>query len=199
MNPILLDMPTGLATERLLLRCYRPGDGAVYLQALRADWDHLHEFMPPNLMALRNEEDAEVVIRKSMAGWQLRDHFIFGVWERGTGSYAGETYLANADWRVPCIELGYFVVKASTGKGIATEAARATIRFAFEHLQVSRIELQCAADNAASIGVAERCGLHFEGRLRQRNRKKDGVVVDRLWYGLLRSEWQDSRVDRPTN
>jgi RimJ/RimL family protein N-acetyltransferase len=43
----------------------------------------------------------------------------------------------------------------------------------------------------ASIRVAERCGFTYEGRLRQRNRKKDGTVVDRLWYGILLSEWQN--------
>jgi RimJ/RimL family protein N-acetyltransferase len=192
MNPILLDIPTEFATRRLLLRCYRPGDGAIYFQALRANRDHLYEFLPPNLRDLQTEEDAEVVIRRLIAEWQLRNLFIFGVWEKETGTYVGETYLANADWHVPCIELGYFVVKASAGKGIATEAARATIRFAFEHLRVSRIELQCAADNEASIRVAERCGFCYEGRLRQRNRKQDGTLVDRLWYGLLRSEWQNS-------
>jgi RimJ/RimL family protein N-acetyltransferase len=93
---------------------------------------------------------------------------------------------------VPCIELGYFLAKASTGKGYATEAARAVIRFAFEHLMVSRIELQIAAGNTASMRVAERCGFRQEGRQRQRHRRKDGNVVDRLWYGLLRSEWNDA-------
>ncbi|NIT56156.1 MAG: GNAT family N-acetyltransferase, partial [Aliifodinibius sp.] len=192
MSPILPDIPTQVATKHLLLRCYRPGDGATYFHVLRANRDHLYEFLPPHLMTVQNEEDAENVIRKLNADWQLRTLFIFGVWEKGTGTYVGEIYLANADWQVPCIELGYFVVKESTGKGIATEAVQAMIHFAFDHLQVSRIELQCAADNAASIRVAERCGFHYEGRLRQRNRKQDGDLVDRLWYGLLSSEWQNS-------
>ena len=100
------------------------------------------------------------------------------------------TYLANADWQVPCIELGYFLSKDNTGKGFATEAARGVIRFAFEHLKVARIELHCAADNQASMKVAERCGFQLEGRLRQRHHKKDGTRIDRLWYGLLLSEWQ---------
>jgi RimJ/RimL family protein N-acetyltransferase len=113
------------------------------------------------------------------------------MWEKATGSYVGETYLANANWDVPCIELGYFLVKASTGKGYATEAARAVIRFAFEYLMVSRIELQIAAGNTASTRVAELCGFRLEGRLRQRQPKKDGSVVDRIWYGLLRTEWNE--------
>jgi RimJ/RimL family protein N-acetyltransferase len=189
MNPILLDLPTELTTARLLLRCYRPGDGAMYWQMLRANREHLYEFLPPNLLALSNEEEAEVVIRRLTADWQLRQLFIFGVWEKASGSYAGETYLANADWHVPCIELGYFLVKAFTGKGIATEMARATIAFAFEQLRVARVELHCAATNEASMKVAERCGFRLEGQQRRRHHLKDGRVVDRLWYGLLHSEW----------
>ncbi len=195
MQPILLDIPTQFASERLLLRCYRSGEGAMYYQMLRANWEHLYEFLPTSLIAVQNEEDAEVVLRRLIADWQLRRLFVMGVWEKGTGAYVGETYLANADWDVPCIELGYFVVKSRTGKGFATEAVRATTRFAFEHLRVSKIELQCAADNRPSIHVAERCGFIYEGCLRQRNRKKDGSVVDRLWYGLLRSEWQNVVAD----
>jgi len=192
MNPLLLDIPTEFSSERLKLRCYRPGDGAMYFQMLRANWDHLYEFLPASLMAVQSEEDAEVVFRRLMADWNLRNLFIFGVWEKGTGVYVGESYLANADWNVPRIELGYFVVKASTGKGYASEAARATIRFAFEHMGISRVELQCVADNVASIHVAENCGFIFEGRFRQRHRKKSGAVVDVLWYGILLSEWQNS-------
>lgn len=189
MDPILLDIPTEITTERLFLRGYRPGDGAMYFQALRANWEHLYEFMPLHYLSLQSEADAEVVIRKLGAEWQLRNLFLFGVWQKDTGHYVGETYLANADWHVPCIEVGYFVLHASTGKGIATEAARATIKFAFEHLRVDRVELQCAADNMASQRVAEHCGFHLEGRFRQRQRKKSGDLVDRLWYGLLKEEY----------
>ena len=192
MNPLLLDLPIKFSSDRLLLRCYRPGDGAMYFQMLRTNWDHLYEFLPPSLMAVQSEEDAEIVFRRQMADWNLRNLFIFGVWEKATGTYVGESYLANADWDVPRIEVGYFIVKASTVKGCATEAARATIRFAFEHLKVLRVELRCATDNKASIRVAEHCGFVHEGRFRQNHRKKDGTVVDMLWYGMLLSEWQNT-------
>jgi RimJ/RimL family protein N-acetyltransferase len=164
---------------------------------LRTNWDHLHEFLPASLMAVHSAEDAEVVFRKLMAEWNLRTLFIFGIWERATGAYVGESYLANADWEVPRIEVGYFIVQSSTGKGYATEAAGATIRYAFEHLQVLRVELRCAADNPASRRVAEHCGFVQEGHFRQQHRKKDGTLVDMLWYAMLRSEWQNQMAVKP--
>ncbi|MEW6749666.1 MAG: GNAT family protein [Candidatus Latescibacterota bacterium] len=190
MNPLLLDIPTEFISARLVLRRYCTADAPTYFQTLRANHEHLYEFLPPYLLAVQTEEDAALDIRRLEAEWDLRNLFRFGVWERETGGYVGGSYLANPDWEVPRIEVGYFVVKASTGKGIGTEAARATVRFAFEHLQAVRVELQCAADNPASMRVAEHCGFVREDRLRQRHRTKAGTLVDMLWYGLLLSDWQ---------
>jgi RimJ/RimL family protein N-acetyltransferase len=85
------------------------------------------------------------------------------------------------------------LLKDCTGRGYATEAARAALRYAFEIIQVVRVDLQCRVDNQASQRVAERCGFKLEGRQRLRHRKKNGELVDRLWYGLLREEWQANR------
>jgi RimJ/RimL family protein N-acetyltransferase len=142
------------------------------------------------LINIHNEEDAKVEFHRQMLEWNASNLFIFGVWEKSTGIHVGESYLANADWDVPRIEVGYFIVKASTGKGYATEAAKATIRYAFEHMKVLRVDLRCAVDNKASIRVAEHCGFVQEGCFRQHHRKKDGTLVDMLWYGLLLPEWQ---------
>lgn len=191
MNPLLLDLPTSFSSDRLLLRCYQPGDGAVYYQMLQENRAHLYEFLPAYVQAVQNAEEVEVLFRRLMADWHLRHLFIFGLWEKATGAYVGESYLANADWEAPRIEVGYFIAQAHTGKGYATEAARAAIRYAFERLNVTRVDLRCAADNLASQQVAERCGFVQEGRFRQHHRKKDGTLVDMLWYGLLREEWQE--------
>jgi ribosomal-protein-serine acetyltransferase len=196
MNPILLDVPTEFSSERLLMRPYRQGEGGMYYQMWRSNWEHLYEFLPQDQIGVQNEQDSEVVLHKHMADWIMRNLFIFGIWEKATGAYVGESYLANPNWEVPRIETGYFIVQASTGKGYAKEAARATVRFAFEHLKVVRVELRVAADNQASIHVAENCGFKYEGRMRQQHRKKAGSLVDMLWYGLLLAEWQNSN---PTN
>ena len=190
MDPHQLDPPTGFESERLRLRPYRPDDAALYFNMVRQNWDHLYEFLPAIVETMQSEADAEAFIRWLDAEWQQRSLFLFSAWEKASGSYVGETYLANPDWHVPSIELGYFLVQASTGKGFATEAAQAALRYAFEQLGVSRVDLQARADNEASQRVAGRCGFHLEGRQRLRHRKKNGEVVDRLWYGLLRSEWQ---------
>ena len=191
MNTNLRDLPTEFASERLLLRRYRPSDSPMFYQMLRNNQEHLYEFLPPFLINVRGEEDVKEWFDKQSAEWEALNLFIFGVWEKLTGTYVGECYLANPDWEVPRIEVGYFLVREFTGNGYATESAKATIRYAFEQLKVLRIDLRCAADNAGSIRVAKRCGFTQEGCFRQHHRKKDGTLVDMLWYGLLLSEWQN--------
>jgi RimJ/RimL family protein N-acetyltransferase len=191
MKTNLHDLPTEFTSERLQLRCYRPSDSAMYYHMLRNNSEHLYEFMPSFLVNVHGEEDIKTWFDKQSAEWEALNLFIFGAWDKVTGVYVGESYLANPDWDVPRIEVGYFLIKESTGKGYATESANAAIRYAFEQLHVLRVDLKCAADNTASIQVAKRCGFTQEGCFRQHHRKKDGTLVDMLWYGLLLSEWQN--------
>ena len=187
------ECPVEISSARLLLRPYRSGEGCLYVDMSRENCAHLAEFMPEELHGISAEADGERHIQRLLRGWQDRELFVFGAWDRATGSYVGEAYLANPDWRVPSLEVGYFVVATQTGRGYATEAGAAVVECAFAHLGVERVDLQCRADNAASAHVATRMGFQLEGRQRQRHRKRDGALVDRIWYGLLRSEWEAQR------
>ena len=198
MNTNLPDLPTQFTSERLLLRRYQPSDSAMFYQMLRDNEEHLYEFLPSFLINVQGEEDIKTWLERQSTEWKARNLFIFGAWEKLNGVYVGESYLANPDWDVPRVEVGYFLVKEFLGHGYATEAAKATIRYAFEQMKALRIDLRCAADNLASIRVAKRCGFTQEGCLRQHHRKKDGTLVDTLWYGLLLSEWQNMQDLRKT-
>lgn len=101
-NSLLLDLPTEFASERLLLRCYRPGDGARYARMLQKNREHLYEFLPPSLMAVQIEEDAEIVIRRLMTDWNLRNLFTWSegcppaVCMRGSNHPSGERAIITA-------------------------------------------------------------------------------------------------------
>ena len=123
MHTIPADLPTEFATERLRLRRYLPSDSAIYFQMLQENAEHLYEFMPAFLANARDEEEIKTWFDKQSAEWEARNLFIFGAWEKASGVYVGESYLANPDWDVPRIEVGYFLVREATGKGYASEAA----------------------------------------------------------------------------
>jgi RimJ/RimL family protein N-acetyltransferase len=85
------------------------------------------------------------------------------------------------------VELGYLVVPAARGRGIATEALRALTAWAFEELDPVRIELLISSENIASRIVAERCGYTYEGTLRS-TYVKPGVWEDTEVWSLLAAD-----------
>src|SRR5512141_3200033 len=104
-------LPTQFFSERLLLRRNRLADAPAYFRMLRENQAHLREFLPSNMAAAQNDDDIRAVIRWQIRQWQRGEIFIMGLWEKSSGEYVGEVYLANADWEVPCIEVGYFTVQ----------------------------------------------------------------------------------------
>jgi RimJ/RimL family protein N-acetyltransferase len=84
-------------------------------------------------------------------------------------------------------ELGYALGADHWGQGYAGEALRRVLDFAFDDLDLARIEADVDPRNDASIRLLERLGFQREGLLRGRWRV-GGEVQDALIYGLLREQ-----------
>jgi RimJ/RimL family protein N-acetyltransferase len=84
-------------------------------------------------------------------------------------------------------EIGYWVAKGEWGKGIATEAARAALAYAFDVLGLHRVEARHYVENPASGAVMRHLGMRHEGRLRQVV-WRDGVPRDLELHSILRSD-----------
>lgn len=53
------------------------------------------------------------------------------------------------------------------GKGYASEAIKQLIQFAFQRLQLSRVQARCVAENVASEKVMQKSGMEYEGLLKR--------------------------------
>ena len=84
---------------------------------------------------------------------------------------------------------GYWLAAGARGRGVATRALSLLCRYAFDELDVKRIELWIDPENAASLAVAERAGFSREGLLRSFRQVGD-VRRDMLMYSLLPDEVQ---------
>ena len=113
----------------------------------------------------------------------------FGLWaleERGSGAFVGFAGLAHQeDWAEGehKTEVGWRLGREFWGRGLATEAARASVAYGFETLDLERIISIIQPENAASRRVAEKAGLTLRGGTRWRN----NAVV---WYAIDRGEKQ---------
>jgi ribosomal-protein-alanine N-acetyltransferase len=87
--------------------------------------------------------------------------------------------------------LGYSFDDAAWGHGYATEAAGALLAWAFDTLDLNRVQAETDTRNAASARVLEKLGFVREGTLRE-DCVVSGEVSDSWVYGLIRAEWRPS-------
>lgn len=187
-DPLLLDIPDTFESDRLILRCPRPGDGKALNDAILETLDDLRRF-PASLPWARKAPaiaDSEVYCRLSQANYLAREDFALLLLCKQTGNVVGASGLHRVQWSVPKCEIGYWCRRSYQGKGLVTEAVQAIASFAFAWLGAQRLEILTDNLNRASWRVCERTGFTLEGILRHERADPDGTLRDTRVYARLR-------------
>jgi RimJ/RimL family protein N-acetyltransferase len=194
MHKMLLDLPTRLETERLILRPYQAGDGPAYYQLAQNNKTHLLPYEAGNpALSIHAVEDAEILVRELHAEWVARSIFFVGGWEKATGDLVVQVVVMVHKWETSEFEIGFFVDKDHEGMSFVTEGTRAMLRFAFECLEARRVSAGCNDTNLRSQRVLERCGFVREAHIRQNKphiKRPDGTASGDYLYGMLREEFE---------
>lgn len=90
-------------------------------------------------------------------------------------------------------EIGYCYGDKFWGMGYASEALNAVIKFLFEVCDAEVVFAEHASDNPNSGKVMKKCGMIFEGVLRNRFLSKDNVRNDLISYSILKSEYFENK------
>ncbi len=94
----------------------------------------------------------------------------------------------NINDKVCSLGIGYCIASNWWGKGIVTEALSALLKFFFEEVGANRIEAVHDPLNIGSGRVMEKCGMKYEGTLRQAYRCNKGIIDARV-YSILAKEY----------
>lgn len=179
-----LTTPT-LYTARLLLRPFTESDTDTIFALLSNPrvlryWD-----APP--WRERAQADRFIVRCKQMADEESGVRLFIA--KRTDRAFIGWCSLMswNPDYRSAM--LGYCLDEPAWGHGYATEAADALLQWAFNTLNLNRVESETDTRNAASDRVLAKLGFLREGTRRE-NCIVEGDVSDSWVYGLLRREWK---------
>ncbi len=184
---LLMDIPKLVESERVILRCYKHGDGnAIHALAERNDNRKHLAGIADDIAGLKSVDEAEVKARTHIGHWVKREHFVCGVWLKD-GTYIGEIWIQAKDWSVPLFEIGWFIDKGLEGQGYAYESARLGLEFIFNNLGAHKVIAETDDTNTRSNKLAERLGFTKEGHARE-SQIKDGKRFGRLSYGMLRDE-----------
>ncbi|MFO0583551.1 MAG: GNAT family N-acetyltransferase [Anaeromyxobacter sp.] len=166
--------PLSLATPRLRLRRLGPADAEDLKAAIDSSIDHVRPWVPWSFDHPMPLDQVRAYLAGSVADWEAGRAFRWAILDAATGEHLGGVSL-HPRVGPGAIEAGYWLRRSATGKGFATEAARAAVDAAFEMPGLERVEMKVDVENAPSIAVPRRLGftLHatepepLHGQLRQ--------------------------------
>lgn len=149
-----------LSTSRLRLEPYQDSHFEGLL-ALNSDPVVMHFIEPPE-----TADDVRMQILTATMLWERLGHSRWAVIDRETQQLVGAGNIQHLyeDEANP-LEVGWRLRPEHWGKGFATEAGHAMLRFAFDHLKVPEIYAVADPENHASHRVMQRLGMRYVGSL----------------------------------
>lgn len=182
------DQVVRLMGETCTLRTFHEGDAKQLARLMARNKYFWSTFEPLHHDYFYTEEAQYQKIVESLQMMAMRREFTFGVFTPDGKQLIGHISL-YAIKRLPYSSafIGYALDEHYTGRGIATEAVKLVLKFAFETLNLHRIEAFIAPENAKSIRVVEKVGFKREGLMRELL-YINGKWVDHYMYALLEHE-----------
>ena len=121
---------------------------------------------------------------------------VWKVTDKTTGALVGSLGLETDRFRpgIASKELGYWIAEEYWGKGLATEACVAALRYGFEELNLDIVGICTGPHNLRSQRVIEKLGFAYEGTHRHCYKIYDGSVRDSLTFSMLREEWKEMNL-----
>jgi ribosomal-protein-alanine N-acetyltransferase len=166
-------------TERLYLRRFENTDRDAYYQRIYADPEVMKTL--PTGKPMAREDFESRVTRLMVDHW--REHG-FGPWvvvhkaDQALIGHCGLKYWPDS----PEVEVFYALAKPYWGQGLATEGARASLRYGFEERQLDHIIAAAFIDNVASRRVLEKIGMTYTGETTFAGLTVAGYMIRRETY-----------------
>lgn len=182
--------PIRLDTRRLYLRGYQASDWQEWADLRQKSADILKPWeptWPKNALSYQSFE-------KRMAFYRLQQSngrgYYFLYFNQDNVQLIGGVSLSRiARGAEQHVTLGYWCGKPYLRQGYAFEAVQAAIDFAFNTLEINRIQASSMPDNKPSAGLLEKAGFTHEGLAREYLKIQD-IWEDHNIYALTKSQWR---------
>ena len=188
----ILEFPqnTILENEAVLLRPLQESDIENLLEFSINEpdtWEY-------SLVRANGKENLENYIQIALKAKQNKTEFPFIVFDKKTGKYAGSTRFYDISLPFKTLQLGYtWYGKNFRRTGLNKHCKFLLLQFAFETLQMERVEFRADNKNQRSIAAMKSIGCKVEGILRNHmptlgsDVRRDSIILS-----ILRNEWFES-------
>lgn len=179
--------PRVLAAPSVLLRLLELRDAPSLLLHLNTPGSARFAGAPPSTL-----EGMRGFIRWTQRARRQGRCLVYGVIPEGQTAPVGVAQLRRIEMDFSVAELGFVIGEAFWGRGLFAKAAGRLLDFAFDEVEVHRIEGRVAEDHTSAHAAMRKIGATREALLRESRREADGFQNHVLW-SLLAREWRARR------
>ncbi len=175
-----------LEDDCVLLRPLKPDD-AIFLHEFAINETEIWKYslIPANGVDNMNQ----YIITALTARSELKE-YPFIVFDKRCCKYAGSTRFYDVQLNNQTLQLGYtWYGKKFQGTGLNLHCKYLMLQFAFEQMNMLRVEFRADANNARSIAAMKKIGCKEEGILRSNLKRADGGRRSSIVLSILKDEW----------
>ncbi len=183
-----------LETERLILRRFRPDDAAAMFRNWANDPEVTKYLTWPTHTDI---SVSQAVIDSWIPLYDEMSHYSWAIVLKELGEPIGSIAAVEQRDDIKMVHIGYCIGRKWWRQGYTSEALAELLRFFFEEVGVNRIESRHDSRNLNSGKVMIKCGLKYEGTMRQDDRNNQGVC-NSVRYAMLADDYCKTKKEPDT-
>lgn len=177
-----------LETQRLILRRFSVYDAEDMYKNWASDPEVTKHLTWPTY---KSADDAVDTLNEWVSHYSENDFYHWAITVKENGDEPiGSIGVVKNDDRTEMAHMGYCIAKNWWGQGITAEALAAIINYLFEKVGINRIESCHDPENPNSGRVMVKCGMAYEGTMRQGGWSNYKGICDYAVYSILKSEYK---------
>ncbi|HFJ9291904.1 TPA: GNAT family N-acetyltransferase [Bacillus cereus] len=175
-----------IVNDRAMLRLMHVNDVASLFTIVEGNkeiWMYL-------ISTMDSYQDMEQYVQVALKGFEEGTDLPFVVVDQKTNEIVGSTRLYSISNNNKTVELGQTWYHPSVHRtSINTECKYMLLQYAFEELQMLRVQIKTDLRNEKAQRAIERLGAVKEGVLRNERKLPHGYIRDAVVYSIIASEW----------
>ncbi|MDR1131273.1 MAG: GNAT family N-acetyltransferase [Oscillospiraceae bacterium] len=177
-----------LETERLILRRFMLEDAEAMFRSLYSDAEAMR-YLPWETHT--DIAESVALVDGYVKGYKNDAYYAWAIVLKAVNEPIGfiDTFVDDS---IDAVKVDYGIGKAWWHQGYTGEALSALIQYFFEEVGANRVYATHDPRNPDSGAVMRKCGMTFEGTLRQA-RKRKGEYSDRAEYAILAGEYRGQK------
>jgi ribosomal-protein-serine acetyltransferase len=169
--------------EELELRQLEKGDSKDIFRTIDSQREYLGKWLP-FVEFTKKESDSEEFVDSVLSVPTEKSEYIFTI--RKCNEFAGLIGFKDSDRLNKKTEIGYWLSEGFQKQGIVTKAVEKLCEYAFNELDMNRVQIKCAVGNVPSKNVPKRMGFKLEGIERQGELLSGNIFTDLEIYSKLK-------------